>query len=283
VPTQYIFTVTAGRSGQNSLAALLNAHVPGCHAAFEEPQAKVRYKGAIGDVGRRIRRRFFETHELLGRGRVLTAFQNGDEPYLDRIVAKRLQMVERLGVSIYVDVSKYFARGLHNAFARAVKDFGLIRLVRDPILNMRSFLNRGKDFYLDNSAPDAPRNLLRLDPRTMEKGELYLWAWSEMYLRFDRLVDEFEVARAVEIRTEDLNDGTIMARQFRSLGLDPSEIQALPPQNTNRDQGRGDTIVTQTDIETMERFLNRLPPGARDKIPYFNGYEPGRAMRALSD
>ena len=57
----------------------------------------------------------------------------------------------------------------------------------------------------------------------------------------------------------------------------------MPPQNTNRDQGRGDTIVTQADIETMERFLNRLPPGVRDKIPYFNGYEPARAIRALSD
>jgi len=278
---QYIFTVTAGRSGQNSLAALLNAHVPGCHAAFEEPHAKVRLKGALGDVERRFRRRFFETHELLGRGRVLTAFQDGDEAYLDRIAAKRLGMAEQLEGSIYVDVSKYFARGLHNAFARAVKDFGLIRLVRDPILNMRSFLNRGKGFYLDNSAPDAPRNLLLLDPSTMSKGELYLWAWCEVYLRFDRLVDEFEVSRAVEIRTEDLNDGGNVTRHFRSLGLDHSEIRVLPPRNTNRDQGRGDTIVKREDIETMERFLDRLPGGVRDQIAYFSGYEPARAASAL--
>lgn len=271
---RYIFTVTAGRSGQSSLTRLLTAHVAGCFAAFEEPRAKVRLRGFPGDIERRIRRRFFETHELLGRGRVLTAYQEGDAAYIDRIVRRRLAMIERRGAAIYIDVSKYFARGLHDAFARAVGKFALIRLVRDPILNMRSFLNRNKDFYLDNSAPDAPRNLLRLDPATMELGELYLWAWCEMYLRYDRLIDEYNVTHAVEIRTDDLNDAAKTSRNFAALGLDHSPIVVLPPQNTNLTLGYGETVSSDEDIRTFDRFINRLPADAVDKLAYFQDYDP---------
>ena len=271
---RYIFTVTAGRSGQGSLTRLLMAHVADCYAAFEEPQAKVRLRGFPGDLERRFRRRFFETHELLGRGRVLAAYQSGDAAYLDRIVARRLEMIEHLDVSIYVDVSKYFARGLHDAFARAVGDFGLIRLVRDPVLNMRSFLNRNKSFRLDNSAPDAPNNELRLDPDGFKPGEFYLWAWSEMYLRFERLVETYKVRRAVEIRTDELNDAGTMARHFRALGLEHTPLTAVPPENTNRMQGHGETLVTQADIRTFECFLNRLPSSVIDRIGYLHGYDP---------
>lgn len=274
---RYIFTVTAGRSGQSSLTRLLNTHVRDCYAAFEEPRAKVRMRGFPGDIERRIRRRFFETHELLGRGRVLTAYQAGDEAYLDRIVARRMAMIERPGVATYVDVSKYFARGLHDAFARATGSFGLIRLVRDPILNMRSFLNRNKDFSLDNSRPDAPRNELRLDPETMAPGEFYLWAWCEMYLRFDRLVEQYQIEQAVEIRTEDMNDAKAVARHFTGLGLDFTPPKVLPPQNTNCAQGRGETMPTAADMQTFGRFLDRLPAAMRDRIPYFNDYTPSNA------
>ena len=271
---RYIFTVTAGRSGQASLTRLLTAHVADCYAAFEEPRAKVRLRGYPGDLERRFRRRFIETHELLGRGRVLAAYQSGDAAYLDRIVARRLKMIERLDVSIYVDVSKYFARGLHDAFARAVGDFGLIRLVRDPVLNMRSFLNRNKSFRLDNSAPDAPNNEICLDPDGFEPGEFYLWAWSEMYLRFERLVETYKVRRAVEIRTDELNDATRMAHHFGALGLDHTPLTVMPPENTNRMQGHGETLVTQADIQTFKRFMNRLPSTAIDRIGYLRGYDP---------
>ena len=271
---RYIFTVTAGRSGQGSLTRLLMAHVADCYAAFEEPQAKVRLRGFPGDLERRFRRRFFETHELLGRGRVLAAYQSGDAAYLDRIVARRLEMIEHLDVSIYVDVSKYFARGLHDAFARAVGDFGLIRLVRDPVLNMRSFLNRNKSFRLDNSAPDAPNNELPLDPGGFEPGEFYLWSWCEMYLRFERLVETYKVERAVEIRTEEINDSGTMARHFSALGLEHTPLTVAPPENTNRMLGHGETLITEADIRTFERFMSRLPATAIDRIGYLHGYDP---------
>ena len=76
---QYIFTVTAGRSGQGTLTDLLRRHVPSCYPAFEEPAVYRRLPAVLGNYERRFRRRFVETHELLGRGRVLTAFDRGDD------------------------------------------------------------------------------------------------------------------------------------------------------------------------------------------------------------
>jgi hypothetical protein len=276
--TRLFFTVTAGRSGQASLTNLLNQYVPGCLACFEEPQVNTRLPRILGDFERLFRRRFIETHELLGRGRVLTAFDNGNESALDRFAENRLDwidgLMERLGKEIFVDVSKYFARGMHRSIARVRPGIGMIRLVRDPILNMRSFMNRNKNFYLDNNRPDGAHNELSLDPDKLSAGELYLWAWSEMYLRFDALVDEFDLAPAVEIRTEDLNDAKAMHRHFLALGLEHETITVNAPANTNMSAGYGRTVVRQDDIELFERFHERLPQKALDRIAYFYDYNP---------
>lgn len=258
--------------------------MPGCYAAFEEPGVQPVLPGPLGDMERWFRRRFVETHELLGRGAVLEAYQRGDEAYLDGIAARRLARIERHlareGCSIYVDVSKYFGRGLHRGFLRARGDAALIRLVRDPILNMRSFLNRDKDFRLDNSPPDGPRNILRLDPAVMAKGELYLWAWCEMYLRFDDMVEEFNVRHAVEIRTEHQFDPARMTAAFDALELPHETVAPGRAINTNAEQGFGETRVSAEDIALFERFVDRLPGDIRQRITYLDGYDP-RAKHAV--
>lgn len=271
---RYIFTVTAGRSGQSSLTHLLNTHVEDCYAAFEEPAPKLHFKGFPGDIERRFRRRFVETHELLGRGKVLSAFENGDEAFLDHIAAKRLKLIDKKGASIHVDVSKYFARGLHRAFCRACPDLSLVLLTRDPVLNMRSFLNRDKAFTLDNNMPDARSNHLQLHADDFEKGELYLWAWCEMYLRYLSLLQEFDIPRSTIIRTEDLNDGARMDYHFDALELPHRPVKRIKPRNTNAEQGKGATVVTEEDIELFERFLRRLPQSTLKKISYFETYDP---------
>ena len=144
---RYFFTVATGRCGQSSLTELLNTYVVDCYAAFEEPKPALHFRGVAGNLENRFRRRFVETDELLGRGKVLTAFEENDQVFLDAIVAKRLKSINAEDSSIYFDVSKYFARGLHKAFARACPGIGLVLLVRDPISNMRSFLNRNKHFF----------------------------------------------------------------------------------------------------------------------------------------
>ena len=277
---RWIFTVSPGRSGQATLSALLDRHVEGAYVAFEEPQVDPILPGFFGDLERNFRRRFVETDELLGRGKVLAAYAVGDDAYIDRIVARRLAAIRRkaarLGARIYIDINSHFAKGLHRGFVKVVPKFSLIRLVRDPLQVMRSYLNRRKSFHKDHNTPDAPSNVLRLDPNGLTTGELYLWAWCEMYLRFDRLVEEHRPERAVEIRTEELNDPDRMNDHLDTLALPHSPVEARAPMNTNVGQGWPATSVTADDIALFELFLSRLPAEARRRIRYFDDYDPYR-------
>jgi len=271
---RYIFTVASGRCGQSSFAKVVNTHVDDCYGAFEEPSMNLRFAGALGVVERSFRRRFVETHELLGRGKVLSAFDRRDESYLDKIVAKRLKLIEKKPGRIYFDVSKFFARGLHRAFMRACPGLGVVLLVRDPIQNMRSFLNRAKDYSLDNNMPEARSNILRISSEDFEKGEFYLWIWCELFLRYLALIEEFNVTSTAIIRTEDLNDADKMNAHFDALDLKHSPVVPKQPRNTNIEIGRGETIISSTDVELFERFLNRLPSEVIEKITYFDNYKP---------
>lgn len=282
--TRYIFTATAGRSGQSYFSDLLQRHVPGALVLFEEPQIRPILPRPLDSYERRFRRRFVETHELLGRGKVLDAFVAGDDRALDQMGARRLAWIEqrltRTKADTYIDVSKYFIRGLHLPIARAMPNMTLIRLVRDPIRNMRSFLNRGKDIYLDNNRPDAPANQLVLDPAVLSRGDLYLWAWCETYLRAQSLVDEGLVTKLIDIRTEELTDLTTMARHLDALRLTHTPLTVGGPMNDNVTQGFGASVVSDDDIATFERFRDRLPADIEKRVAYFRNYDPRRFHRS---
>lgn len=275
---RFIFTVATGRCGQSSLTELVENHVPGCYAAFEEPNIRPVLPGPLQSYERRFRRRFVETNEMLGRGKVLTAFENGDQRYIDAIVAQRLRRIRRemrdRRAAVYFDISKFFARGLHLGFTKAAGCYALVNLVRDPVRNMRSFLNRNKNFTLDNSLPDARSNMLRMFSADMLPGEFYLWAWCELYLRYEAMRQSGNVTHAVEIRTESLQDATAMNSAFDRLGLSHSSVLPLPPANTNQSHGLPETRVGAGDIRLFERFYDRIPPASRDRIEYFKTYDP---------
>ena len=183
----------------------------------------------------------------------------------------------RAGKSIYVDVSKFFARGLLVGFARRIPKFGLVILLRDPVANMRSFLNRDKNFWKDNAPIDSARNRLRLDPKALGKGELYLWAWCEMYLRYLALRDSGQVTHAVEVPTRELDHPERVAAIFKALDLAHTPLTQVGVKNTNAEAGRGATVVTAEDVRTFERFLNRLPAGVVDRLGYLKSYRPRAA------
>jgi hypothetical protein len=275
---RWIFTASPGRSGQGTLAAFLAAHVEGAYVAFEEPQVRLRLPGALGDLERRFRRRFIETDEMLGRGRILAADSSGDQGYIDRIVAQRMRAIireaQRTHARVYIDVNSRFVRGLCWGFARAVPRLSLIRLLRDPVLVMRSYLNRGKSFAREHVSPGAPNNILRLDPSGFAPGEFYLWAWCESYLRFDRLAELPIVEKAVELRTEWLNDAAAMDRFMGALGLAHRPARVLVPSNTNLGHGYGTTRVSSDDVRLFGRFLDRLTPAMRSRLRYLDNYEP---------
>ena len=280
--TRFIFTVTAGRSGQNSLAALIEHSVANCHTGVEEPKIRPWTGGRLAAFERRFRRRFLETHELLGRGRTLKAYAAGDEVYLNRIARKRLHAIKRdlhrCQVSTYFDVSKYFGRGLHRGYLRALPRLSVVHLVRDPLKNMRSFLNRHKNFALDNAAPSSPGNLLRLSSDEWEKGELYLWAWCEMNLRYLEISAHPNTEIAVEIRTDDLYVPERMSARFDALGLSCRSPLVSAPLNTNAAAGHGPTAVTAEDVDIFRRFVRRIPPEVMERLTYLHSYDPQSAV-----
>lgn len=260
--TRFIFTVTAGRSGQATLTRSINASCTDCIACFEEPAVRPRLPGLAGDLERRFRRRFVETHELLGRGKVLKAQIAGDLTALDSFARQRIAYMEAeaktAGVSTYFDISKYFARGLHVGLERQLEQFDLVLLIRNPVLNMRSFLNRAKNFYLDNVAPDSPNNCLIMSNAGLSNGELYLWAWSEMALRYFRLCESPKVRRHAILRTSDLERPEIIDGLLDRLDLPHGELELFQPLNTNTERGLPQTEPSDDDYRVFFGFLDKV-------------------------
>jgi hypothetical protein len=276
---RYIFTVTAGRSGQNTFTDLIKNHVKHSYVAFEEPQIDYIFSGRIENIERRIRRNFFETHELLGRGKVLSSFVNSDIKYIEAVAKKRVNSINKVmkknGDLIYIDISKYFARGLHLGFQEILPKFSLIHLVRDPILNMRSFLNRDKDFYLDNNSPKAKSNKLVMDSNKMVASDLYLWAWCEMALRYESIKKKKNIDRYVEIHTNKLNNHDYINQCLDKLNLEHVQVTRNDIRlNTNKESGFKKTRVGKTDINKFEEFFDKVPDSIKSQIPYLQSYDP---------
>jgi hypothetical protein len=277
---RYIFTVTTGRSGQNTLTNLIENHVNSCYVACEEPKINFFFKkGVTSDIERIFRRNFVETHELLGRGKVLTSFIENDVKYIENIAKKRVDVInnrmKECECETYIDVSKFFARGLHVGFQKVLPTLSLIHLIRDPIMNMCSFLNRNKNFYLDNNSPSSNKNLLILDHKKMDKSDLYLWSWCEMALRYEKMKKLECVDKYVEIRTDQLNDPVYINKCFDNLGLMHDIVQENSIRlNTNRSSGYKQTRVTRHDIGKFEKFMSKIPNNIQEKIPYLQSYNP---------
>ncbi len=279
---RFIFTISPGRSGQASLAAYLTDALQDTFVAFEEPQVAPMLAGPFGHLERRFRRRFVETHELLGRGRVLNAFDTGDREALLRFSRSRHDWLDRQmrrrGAIHYVDISKHFLHGLHvYALDFIDAEVSMIRLIRDPVANMRSYLNRRKRLALDYGPPNSPANELQLDPGGLSEGEMYLHAWSETYLRGSRFVEEHGLPQPLDLKTETLSDDGTMSDFVSRLGIPHRRVKALPPQNTNNGSGYGRTQVSQTDIDVFNRFRDRLTVAQLSCLPLAPDYDPALA------
>ena len=194
----FIFVVSAGRSGQSNFSQLLAQAYPTSYVAFEEPQLRYILPNFLNWPERKFRRAFIETDELLGRGRVLTAFSQNDRPLLELYGLKKFNWLRNKmsnqGCDICFEVNKHFLHGLHVGMESVIRpNHQVIHLVRDPLLNMRSYLNRNKNFYLDNGAPDCEFNEIKLDPSLLTKGQHYLHAWCECYLRANRFAEKHKI------------------------------------------------------------------------------------------
>lgn len=278
----YVFTVFTGRGGGAQTTAFLNRTVSGCWAANEFPEYVPTLPGRLGRWQHRFHRRFIETHELLGRGEVIKAFVRGDDDYIEKVARRRMKLIEeeadRRGATIYIDVTKFFARGLHRGIIRTIPRFSLLFMARNPLTNMRSFLNRRKNFLLDNNRPGDSCNVLRLNDADMEKGELYLWMWCELHLRFQELARLPNVERTATIRTEAMNDADAWRHTLDELHLPHLGIEIAPPPNRNVTLGYGETQVSADDARLFERFVQRIPVDVRRRLTYLDDFDPWQSV-----
>ena len=126
----YIFTVTNGRSGQATLNKYLELYAINCLSAFEEPNITTILPGVLGNIEKKIRRKYFETNELLGRGKVLRAYQDKIFEYIKKIAYIRLKKINidanKANAFTYFDISKFYVRGLYKGFNSILKNFNLV-------------------------------------------------------------------------------------------------------------------------------------------------------------
>jgi hypothetical protein len=279
---RYVFAVYAGRSGGKQTTDFFNRNIDGCLAINEFPHYEATLPGRLGNWQHRFHRRFIETHELLGRGKMLEAFVNDDRRYMERITKRRLNMIDtalkKSGRDIFIDMNKLFGRSIYRGVDLVLPKYRLVYMPRDPLKNMRSFLNRDKIFSLDNNRPEDACNELRLDSSDMEKGELYLWMWTELHLRFQTMCKSPKVEAFSTIRTEDMNDQDKWQQTLDELHLPYSDLVIEPPSNSNVKLGFGATKVTGEDVELFEKFIRRIPLDVRKRVDYFDSYNPAQSV-----
>ncbi len=279
---RFVFAVYAGRSGGLQTTHFFNRNVEGCLAVNEFPRYEASLPGRLGNWQHRFHRKFIETHELLGRGKMLEAFARGDDEYLARVTRRRLKMIsnelDKNGCSIYIDMNKLFGRSIFRGVDQVLPNYSLIYMPRDPLKNMKSYINRNKNFYLDNNRPDDDCNELQLDSSNMKKEELYLWMWAELHLRFQTMCKSPRVDSFSTIRTEDMNSSDIWAKTLDELELPYKQVSIEPQSNSNTKLGFAATRITEDDVALFEGFLKRIPSKIRDRIDYFDSYDPKQSI-----
>ena len=100
---------------------------------------------------------------------------------------------------------------------------------------MKSFLNRHKNFFLDNNTPSSNRNLLKMNPERFQKGEYYLWSWAEIYLRYKKMKASKKVLYSEVLNTSDLNCVDKVSNLFKKINISFKPIKYIKKHNTNEE------------------------------------------------
>jgi hypothetical protein len=286
-PENLIFTACTGRCGQFSLVEYLNVFGEACLAEAEPPSLIYPNHWPLGNWLRHVQRRWIVTDEDLGRGDTLAWFDEDRREPLARLASRRIKRLSRLSrraqARTYVEVSKFFIRSYCDAVADLRPDIGMILLRRDPLVNAKSFSNRGKNFRLDGVMPDFRKACLPMDSRVFSPFQLYLWHWAEIELRFQRFIEVKQIGRHYVMRTEDLNSPQRIKELFDYFSIDRIEpIVRLEPRNTNESKGREGTVVSSADLDEFDRFYDMLPADVRHLLPALVGYRESYAKAGRS-
>ncbi len=270
-----IFTACTGRCGQNSLAEYFNRFGKNCFAEVEPPDLIYKQEWIFGNLVRIIQRKWIVTHEDLGRGKALLWYDNDKNERLEKLAKKRLKRILKFRCEHYIELSKFFIRSYCDAIYNLRKDIGVIKLYRNPLKNAPSFVNRNKKFSLDGVMPFFKKTCFKTDMEKLTKYQLYLWQWVEIDLRYQRFIEENNIEKHYEIKTEDLNEPTEVDQLFNYFDIElKTDIKPISPKNTNVSQGKPETVVRSQDIDEFYRFLEMMPADIMKKVSHIKDYCP---------
>ena len=272
-PQNLIFTVCTGRCGQHSLGEYLTKYAFNTLAEVEPPNLIYPNHLPFGTALRNFQRKWVVPDEMLGRGRALDWYRNGDDEALMRLSMSRQRRIERLckkhKQQNYFEISKFFIRSYYKATYEFVPNMGVLLLRRDPISNAKSFVNRNKKFTLDNQLPDEKNVILKMQPDHLSPFQHYLWQWCEVELRYLRFIKEKNINRHYVLNNHDLLDPKKISDMLDFFSIDHVDHETIsPPQpvNTNVENGFEKTKVTRVDFNEFVAFIEMLPATTRDAL-----------------
>ena len=271
-----IFTVCNGRCGSATLARLINLNSVDALAEVEPPGLIYQNHWVLGNWLRNVQRRWIATDEMMGRGSALDWYARNKHVELSNLSANRLKRIirlcERSNKKTYIELSKFFIRSYFEATFSLRSDIGILFLHRDPLYNAKSYVNRHKNFFLDNQSPIGENVIISINPDRLSKFQLYLWSWCEVEIRFRRFVRKNNIKKCFELSSVDLFDHKIffsMLDFFSITHLGHSEFLNVPPINTNEQAGYGLTKITQKDLDEFCAFVGMLPKHTLAEMPTF--------------
>ena len=113
-PLNYIYTACTGRCGQHSLGDFIDRYALNTLVEVEPPQLLYPNNAPFGNYLRDFQRKWIFTDEMLGRGKALQWYRDGDRDSLTRLSRARLNRVGRLcrkqKSQTYFEISKFFIR-----------------------------------------------------------------------------------------------------------------------------------------------------------------------------
>lgn len=273
LPNNLIFTVCTGRCGQHSLGEYLSKYTKDTLCEVEPPNLFYPDTFLFGNQLRNLQRKWLVTNEMLGRGKAIEWFRTENIAKLRELSSARLARIRRLckrhRCENYFEVSKFFVRTYFDATFDINPNIGVLLLRRDPLSNAKSFLNRGKNFALDNQLPHENNVILKMRTEKLSKFQLYLWQWCEVELRYRKFIREKKIYRHYEISNVDLDKPEKLCEMldyFSIPHVGHENIISQKPINTNVQNGFNPTKLTHRDYVEFENFLEMMPPNYLEEL-----------------
>ena len=95
---------------------------------------------------------------------------------------------------------------------------------------------------------------------------MYLWSWSETFLRYNKISKSKKIKKNIIIRTSDLKEKKKIKNFFDFLGVKYSSLKSINKVNTNEERGYSKTEIENKDIIILKSFIKKIPKTYKNLI-----------------